>query len=234
MAGISVSKICIPFSGITEDPAIAIIEDGNTVAWYDYTDATTLTDDGGGLISSWRDKLLSGNDLTAAGTQRPTITANGILFNGTTNRLRSGVIAAMVQPEMIYIVFRNVTWSDVRGILDGLAGLQMGFLQQGVTPNMRLNLGVGVVNNADLPVNTFGIARIAINGASSKIQVNANAAATGNVGVGDAGGITVGSYGTGAHYFSNIEVKELIFRHVVDAAADETAIYNYLKSKHGL
>jgi hypothetical protein len=86
-------------AGSMSDGEIAI-RAGGTWAWYDFTDATTLTDDGGGLISKWEDKLGSGHDLIAAGAARPTLTANGILFNGSSNYMKTAT-ANLDQPTII-------------------------------------------------------------------------------------------------------------------------------------
>lgn len=54
------------------------------------------TDDGGGLISSWRDTV-AGYELTAAGTARPTYNANGFIYgNGTTNVMTLAPVPAAI------------------------------------------------------------------------------------------------------------------------------------------
>jgi hypothetical protein len=65
------------------------------------------------------------------------------------------------------------------------------------------------------------------------LQVNATAAVTGNTGVANLGGFTFGGNVGGGNY-GNIEAKEIIIRKIADSAPDQTAIYNYLKTKYGL
>jgi hypothetical protein len=46
----------------------------NPLLWLDATDSSTLTNDGGGLISQWRDKSGNANHANATGAGRPTLT----------------------------------------------------------------------------------------------------------------------------------------------------------------
>jgi hypothetical protein len=235
MPAISVSKICVPFSGtiVPMSAGETAIRAGNTVAWYDFTDATTLTDDGGGRISSWRDKLMSGHDLTAAVGARPTLTANGVLFDGAANFMKT---AGFVydQPAMAYIVVNSVTWISAAQFFDGNANYSFAPNEQGASPQISLYCGVTLVPNMNIPINGLCILRFLGNGANSKMQLNNNIATIGDAGTSDPGGITLGSKGDGTGAFGNMNFREAIFRNVVDSAPDEAAIYAYLKAKHGL
>jgi len=135
------------------------------------------------------------------------------------------------QPEFIYIVFRQVTWAANAFIFDGNA-TNTGVLQQIVlTPNLSAYAGIASAVNTNLAINTWGIVRVLFNGATSKLQVNATAATTGNFGAIDMNGFTLGRPGNTASNYSNIEVKEIIGR---SSAVGEAAIYAYLKAKYGL
>jgi hypothetical protein len=207
------------------------IRAGNTVGWYDYTDATTLTDDGGGLISSWRDKLLSGHDLVAAGTTRPTLGATGVTFNGTTNFMQTATFV-YAQPAQVYLAINIVTWGGNTTVIDGFADLKGIVYMTGASPNIRTGLGF---DNGTLLLNQFVIIRILFQGVTSSSQVNALAKATGNMAsVADLAGITIADRGGVTDWHSNIILKEGIFRNVADTAPDEAAIYAYLKAKHGI
>jgi hypothetical protein len=54
------------------DPAIAIINDGNTIGWFDSSDANTITKDGSDYVSIWWDKIYGqgtlGPELNSGGT----------------------------------------------------------------------------------------------------------------------------------------------------------------------
>jgi hypothetical protein len=206
-----------------------IINAGNTVAWFDYTVASTLTDEGGGRISLWKDKLLSGHDLVASGTARPTLGATGIVFNGTANFMKA---AAFVynQPATIYFVGRQITFTNTDTIFDGNVAAKSNLHQTNPSPTIALSYD----NNATdkLVLNTFGIVRCIYDGASSYIQVNNEAGDGGSTGAANFDGFTLGARYDGAAGFSNIEVKEIICRTIHDNAGDQTAIINYLNGKY--
>jgi hypothetical protein len=206
------------------------INDGNTVGWYDYTDATTLTDDGGGRISSWRDKLLSGHDLVAAGTARPTLGATGLTFDGVNNFMQTATFV-YAQPAQVYLVVSVVTWASSTVIVDGFTDISGIVWMSGASPNMRTGNGF---NNGTLLLNQFVILRILFNGATSSSQVNELAKASGVMAGTALAGITISERGAATEWHSNIIVKEGIWRNVADSAPDEAAIYAYLKAKHGI
>ena len=229
--GISVSRMCIPFgSGVVPMSAGEIaIRAGNTVGWYDFTDATTLTNDGGGLISEWRDKLLSGNDLTAAAGARPTLGATGITFDGL-NTIMKGTFSN-AQPVQLYMVFNYPAWVTTKTFFDGSTDITGIIYTTGVDPSF--NTGTGFANNT-LLLNQFVILRVLFRGATSSSQVNELAKANGDMSsIANLDGITIGGRGGGA-WKSAIIVKEIVCRNVADSAPDEAAIYTYLKAKHGL
>lgn len=211
------------------------IYDGNTVGWYIASDLTTITKDGANLVSRWNDKLGSGRDLLQAVVlnQPLWVLNDGILFDGIANFMKTASFT-WDQPEFIYIVLKQVTWTNLDIIFDGNTGLSGAFEQYPSTPALITNNGGTLSpNNTNLPVNTFGIVRVLFNGVNSKIIVNDTLPVTGNFGVNNMSGFTLGTRGSISAY-SNIQVKEIICRNVFDNESDETAIYNYLKSKYQL
>ena len=89
-----------------EDPAIPIINDGSTVAWFLSDEPTTITLDVADRVSRWNDYLGSGHDLIqGVGADQPLWSANGILFDGVTEYMKTAPFA-YVQPEMIYMVIK--------------------------------------------------------------------------------------------------------------------------------
>jgi len=210
-----------------------IIYDGNTVAWYDFNDLSTITKDGGNLVSRWNDKLLSGHDLIqATATKQPLLSSDGILFDGVDDFMKT-VAFTFDQPEMIYIVFKQVTWTSLDKVFDGDSYISGTLYQSVNTPELRLWAGGAIGGNNNLPVDTFGIVRALINAASSKTIVNNTTPQTGTVGASNMGGFTLGA-GANSTQCGHIQVKEIIPRKIADNETDETAIYNYLKNKYGL
>jgi hypothetical protein len=210
-----------------------IIRSGNTVAWYDSADLTTVTKDGSNLVSRWNDKLASGHDLIqATATNQPLWSSDGILFDGSDNYMRTATFS-LVKPEFIYIVFKLLVWqAGNRRVFDGFTD-GGGALVIHTSPNMYGYAGSWSTPNTGLPVGIFCIVRILFNGVSSKLIVNATTPISDNFGSNDMAGFILGAEGNITSY-SNIQVKEIICRNVSDSSGDEAAIYAYLKAKHGL
>lgn len=216
---------------ISGDPPI--LSDGNTKAWFDMALAY-ITKDGSNFVSQWSDR--SGNDnhlLQAVGTNQPLHKSTGVLFDGVDNFMKC-VAFILAQPEQIYIVFKQVSWTNPDRILNGDLENAVFFRQRTTTPSIQVNSGAASGLNGNLAVGAFGIVRILFNGASSELIVNQTAATTGDFGANDMDGFTLGSNGDGTSFYSNIEVKEIIIRNVADTAPNEQTIYDYLESKYSL
>ena len=211
-----------------------VLEDGSTVAWFLSDEPTTITKDVADRVSRWNDYLGSGHDLIqGVGADQPLWSANGILFDGVSEFMKTAPFA-WVQPEMIYIVFKQVNWGTDRTIFDGNTPASTLFYQRLITPPI-LNVYAGLFSdqNANLALNTWGIARILFNGASSTFQIDETTQLTGDYGTQDSEGFCLGARPDNTKY-SKIEVKEIILRNVADTAPDEAAIYAYLSSKYGI
>lgn len=213
----------------TTEPAI--ISDGNTVAWYDYTEASTITKDGSNFISQWRSRIGSNHLNQAVGTNQPLLADDGVLFDGIDNFLKTDAFT-FNQPEFSYIVLKLVNWVEDMFLIDGSGASSMGIRAYSTSPNLRIFTTSGGFNITAVN-GEFYILRVLFNGESSKAIINNNAALTGNVGSVNANGITLGARGNATSY-ANVEFKELIARKVADNSTDESAIYNYLKKKYGL
>lgn len=219
----------------TPEPVFpAILSDGNTVGFYEYDDLTTITKDGSNRISLWKDKLLSGRDLAQAGADnlKPIWGATEIAFDGVAQYLKTAAFT-LNQPEEIFIVFNQVTWTIGKYIFDGNANNSGMLRKDGTTPQLKIYAGTISAANANLPINTYGIGRILFNGASSKFILDNTAPVTGNYGAVNMGGFTLGTSGNAA-IPSRVNVKAVIIRKIADTAPNEIIIYNYLATKYGL
>lgn len=217
----------------------AILTDGNTVGWYIASATGTITKDGSNKVSQWNDTLGSGHNLLNDGTAdfTPTWSATGITFNGAYNYMAASF--TLNQPEFIYIVINIAsTTLDYSPLFNGVGGYTNGVsmvINCSTSPITGLSAGT-TIGYPGFVANSYIILRYLINGASSKIIVNAGTPVTGNAGANNMGGFTLGS-DNGAGYaggHSNIVVKEAIIRKTADNSTNETAIYNYLKTRYGL
>jgi len=223
------------YSNVAYNVAPLVIYDGNTVGWFDHDDLTTITKDGANRVSVWADKLGSGHDLLQAnGADQPLWSlADGVLFDGVSDYMKT-LTFPYIQPEFIYFVGRQVTWTITDIIFDGNSPTQrMAFYQHSTTPGVKLYAGTISSGNINLAVNTWGIARMLFSGINSSIQINETAPVISSAGLHNGDGFVLGAAHNGATQ-SNIEVKEILLRRTVALAPEQTIIYNYLKIANGL
>jgi len=214
-------------SGVSIGPP-AVINDGNTVAWFDAQE--NITKDGSDLVSVWGDKTgLAHHLLQATGTNQPLWSANGVLFDGIDNFMKC-VAFEWNQPEFIYMVARQVTWTGGDSLFDG-NGVGGGMFQQTVlSPAVRLYAGSYSTSNSNWTLNTFMILRLLFNGLNSSIQVNNTPAIVSDAGGNNMAGSTLGARADAGNP-GNLEVKEIIGR---TSALGEAEIYAYLAAKYSI
>ena len=226
-------------TGTTATVTNNVADDGNTVAWYDYSDTSTITQVGG-VVSQWADKLGSGHDLIQA-TEicKPILNANGVRFTRTANEnvadgnFMKTANFAFIQPEAIYIVFRQISWNSQARIWDGNDYNKMCARQLSEANKINIVTNGVMQHNDSMNIGAFGIVRALYNGALSEIQINNHLKQIGSAGTTDAGGFTIGGAGDGLSYTnSDIEVKAIILRTVADDDATKGLIYRGLKNSH--
>lgn len=230
MPGIGIG-IGVPFRKVFGNIPPSILSDGNTVAWYDYSDIDTIDKDINNRVASWRDKLGSGHDLLQSVLEyRPLYKDRGIYFDGANDYLKTAAFT-LNQPEHIYAVIKQVRWFGGDYIFDGETTADGSLLQTGVSPGLKVYAGTNSSENVNLPINKYGVLKILFNGASSKFQIDETAAISGDFGAINMGGFTLGRKGLGGGE-PTIEVKEIIIRKIADTIINENLIYSYLKKKH--
>ncbi len=95
---------------------------GSLAVWLDASDVTTITAEGSGLVSQWRDRSAGARHVTAAGTVRPTSGSrtqadhNVIVFDGSDDVLASAANVDLTAGGTVYVVASN----DVRRNYNGL------------------------------------------------------------------------------------------------------------------
>ena len=229
--GADLRGVCQLSSNVNQYPTV--LEDGNTVAWYDYTATDTITKDGSNFVSRWNDKLGSGHDLIqATGTNQPLLTSDGVLFDGIDNYLKTSGFT-FNQPEFIYLVINAKSWTLLDYLLDGNT-TNSGFIQQVFSSPSVYAYAGSQSGYIKMTVNQYHIIRTQFNADSSKLIINNEPPLTGNFGSLNMGGFTLATRGGAGDRYANIEVKEVILRKVADSLTNETDIYNYLKTKYSL
>lgn len=217
-------------SGVTPP---AILSDGNTSGWWDFTDASKVTLNGI-YASSVLD--ISGNNKTMSNSdtgKQPIWNANGVLFDGTDDFLLAN-LANIPQPFSVYIVLKQISYSKTCLFVCGSSPSHYELVKVKPLENIRNYSGTYLIGNPLLSGNKSIINTVSA-GANSLIGIN-NAEVVGNAGTFFSGfyGLYLGRYHASELYNSNIEVSELIIRKIGDVPQSRSDIYNYLKSKYGL
>jgi hypothetical protein len=201
----------------------------NTNTWGWYISTAGVTKDGSNHVTRWNSYLGANHLSTYGGT--PHWSTDGILFDGVGDYLKTAA-ATLNQGFEVYMVVKHVTHISNAAFFDGNTWLSTICYDKTPSPDIGLYAGSVACTNNDLATNTWGILRVVFNGASSKLQINGNAAETGNPGAGNAGGFTLAAGGDGSGRFSNTQYKEIIVRAIVDSGGDETSILDYLNTKY--
>ena len=188
-----------------------------------YTIATT--GDQGARICGARDLV----NLTAA--HQPTLSAGGALFNGTSQFLQSAQFA-LIQPEFVMFLGRQVAWSSGRIVLDGVGTNSMSIQQYSASP--RVTGSSDVQELFGWTIGSDGIVSFGVNGANGTAQLNRNAALTSaNWTANNANGFTLAASGGGGAY-SNVLAKEILLFSAIPAAGQITQLINYLSRRWAL
>lgn len=197
----------------------------NLEAWFQFNNGITVTGSG---VSQWDDQSGNGRHLKqGTDTNRPALQGDGtILFDGVDNFLKCDAFT-LNQPETIYILGRQVTWTNGDCICEGNSNTTGRIVQNSATPQLNISAGNSVASNTDWTVNTYMAVVAVFNGASSSLRVNNNAEVTGNAGAGNMGGFSLGANANPGG-FSNIQVKEVIIYSAAHDAATRDAVIAYL------
>lgn len=208
----------------------------NLEAWYQFN--TGITEAGQG-VSVWADQAGNSRDLNqTTDGNRPSKESDGsILFAGGDEYLKTDAFT-FNQPQTVYLLGRQVTWTNNEYIFDGEASFSMMLRQSGGggTPNVRITTNGTIFTDAnpDWILDTYAVVSSVFNGASSVCQIDKNTAKTGDAGVDNGGGFTLAVRGNAASGHGHIQIKEAILYSDAHDAATRTRIINYLSDVGGL
>lgn len=208
------------------------------------TDGTTPCTNGQGL-AFWADQSGNSNTMSSqGGSNNPIFNTNiqnglsGITFAGAASQQSIQAIFTYNDPEHIFMVVKQVTWTQFRRLVArASASGNMKLINDVATPGIYLDDGTNTNSpgTTGMTLGTFFVLDFCFNGASSTIRLNNGSNTTGNPGSGtNMGGVTIGAdylSGTGA---SNIVVGELLAydSHLSDANA--SLVNHYLGTKWGI
>lgn len=204
------------------------------VAWYDASDAASITSSGG-AVSQWNDKSGSGFHLVqATGAKQPATGATTI--NGLNVldfvRANSQTMAKTSISTTVTSVFIVMKYTSTTGTQAVVATNASTFFYQ-VFANGLLNMfaGAAIQTSNDWTTGTAFDAYAIVNGASSVINLNGTSA-TGNAGTTTAATSLIVGDDTGTSYIDG-SIGELFISSQVISGADLTSATSYLSTKWG-
>ena len=204
------------------------------VLWLDSADSSSVIESGGpGTgVSQWNDNSGKGHHLKqSVGVDRPSLEAGGsILFDGVSQFLKADAFT-LVQPETIYIVFQQLSFTFLDTIYDGNTENSGVLSQLAPTPNISFQVGanfLGIITS--LPLGVYGVIITVVNGPSSVLQLNNKTPITGDTGTIDMNGFTLAKK-PGIGRFGNIQVKEVIIYDTAHDVSERNTVIAYLINK---
>lgn len=185
----------------------------------------------GARISGARDLV----QMTAANQPILTIAATGnyLTFDGSNDYLKAAAFA-LSQPETVYFVGSQVTWTDQDSIYDGNSDTSGKLQQRTSSPSIRILASNPATSTSALAVGQNGVVSVVFNGIASSLRVNREAANTGDASTSAMGGFVLGSNGPASAQWSNITVSEIIIRSVADGTSTQDAFILYAMRKWGV
>jgi hypothetical protein len=212
-------------------PAI-LTDTSKTYAFFDFRDQTTITKDGSNRVSKVDDKSGSNNHLLQSGADaiKPISGVNGIVTNGT-NQILKTASAAYVWPVSIYLVVRQITWTDADVLVAGYDANALFLIARTATPGYKVYTGNYSSLNNNLAVGEWSVVKIQVKDGStpSKFQIDETAAVTDFFGTTAVpmNGISIGG-DSNASLYGNGEFAVGCFCKGYLSSGDEAAIVNYL------
>lgn len=192
-----------------------VADDGATSMYNWITPVAKITKDGNNKVSSWASII--GALALGEATNQPTYTTdNGMRFGGTSTLFR--ITWGWNLPVSIFLVVRANSWTNEDIICAG-ASANFNYIrlkQETATPQVDFYNGASLTNtNLSLGVWHVVSILIAADGTAS-IQVDDNAAVTGNAGTTNPLGFSLGSRSDG-YAKSDIDVLGFVLRNNADA-----------------
>ncbi len=190
------------------------------------------TGDLGARISGARDLV----QMTVAKQPVLTVSATGnfLTFDGSNDYLKAASFA-LVQPETVYFVGKQVTWGASEWIYDGNVANVMSVYEVTSTPRIQQHAGTGGNANDGWATNTLAVITGVYNGASSGLRVNRGTASSAtNIGAGAANGFTIADRGDAGGFISNITFSEAIIYSTAQNTPIQNALITGLMARWGI
>lgn len=165
------------------------------------------------------------------GIQAQIVGSARVIFDGVAYFMKATAFT-LAQPETIYLVASQVTWTNANRIFDGNSNNSVFAFQNTTTPAVQPQAGNldAALNLTTWSLQTNAVIALVFNGASSSSRVNLAAAQNGNAGAVGSAGFTLAARADGVQ-LANITVSEILVYSVAHDTATQTAIIQYLRTK---
>lgn len=185
----------------------------------DTSSLTTFCSGTDGFVAKVYDQSGNAHDqIQGTASSQPQIVSSGTIFTGAngkpecrfdgSNDRLAATSWSLVTPLTCFGVMRQISWVSGRYMLDGTTVNNMVLIQRTSTPRVSIFTPSTFIDNNDLVVGTTSMATLIFDGASSLVQINANAETTGTLPSGSPGGVVIGSSGSGT-LFANMAFQEM-------------------------
>ncbi len=160
------------------------------------------------------------------------VTKTGLYFDGSNDYMQARVFI-LIQPETIYGVGKQVTWTGNDFWWAGTAAASMGLFQNGTTPELKLNAGSSACSNTDLALQTIGSVAAVYNNTLGSLRVNKKALSAGTVGATAGNGFTLGAASDGTAN-GNVVVSEVAIFSAAHNASTQDRVAAFLQRRWGI
>lgn len=193
----------------------------------------TLTGTSGDSISQWNDETGNGNHLTQSTMEnRPIFDTDSVYFDGTNDDLSWRVATCddtLSQPFTLYAVMKIYTYNANTSIIT-LGGDLCFSLKQLRTDNSAPTLrlrgdGSPSITDNNMTVGDYILVRFVYNGTSSELQINNNAATTGDAGTEGIESVVLGN---------STVYKELMWMNDTETSGEQADSETYFNNKYSL
>lgn len=215
------------------------------VAWYDFSDISTLYQDSAKTtpvtsdadpIGAVVDKSGNGNDVTQ-GTTAAKPTYKTAIQNSLSaglgdggDYLASGAFTEATQPTTLFLVVKNPAIASFETITDGISGTKRHLVQpQSSGSTLRVNAGTSL-DTASGATTSTALYAIVFNGSSSIVRKDGSQINTGNAGTQGITGVTLFADNGGSANFTGYIMEYLLYDAEI-TGTDLSNIENYLNDK---
>jgi len=179
-------------------------------------------------------RICGARDLVQmTGANQPALTAAAlpyITFDGTNDYMKAAAFS-LSQPETIYFVGSQVSYTAFDGLFDGNSNETMRVQQWDISGRLALGCQSGkTVLLSGTAIAAGQILSFVASGTSSSVRQNSGSPSTGDAGIGTPNGFTLGAIGTPGNY-SNITAQEILVYSASHDQGTQDRVIRYLSRK---